>query len=85
MTALVYRPWVPQAGMAGTYRHLVTAWGSPNAAQHDWPQGVLERVCERGEAIPVVADQDVWTSRVYAIDPAKWADYLRPTPTEDAR
>jgi hypothetical protein len=47
---LTYAPWVAREGMAGTFAHLVEAWGSPDA----WANAaVREQVCERGQPVPV--------------------------------
>lgn len=36
--------------MVGMFAHLSRAWGNPNMGW-DWPIGLLERVCERGDAV----------------------------------
>jgi len=55
---LTYRPWIPRDGMAGTFQHLVRSWGDPNTAHHKWEANVLQRVCERGAAVPLVFDRN---------------------------
>ena len=66
-SALVYRPWVAREGMAGWFQHLSRAYGNPNQGHNMdvWPKGVLERVCERGEAIPITFDRDCPNQAIY--------------------
>lgn len=58
---LFYRPWIPRDGMARTYADLRRAWGDPNLSTA-WPQAILERVCQRGSAVPLTYDADAPSS-----------------------
>lgn len=64
---LVYRLWQPKEGMAGTFAHLVRSWGDPNAPRHEWPQGVLSQVCERGEPLDFRYDRYCASARHHGL------------------
>lgn len=46
MDAINVVTWHPREGMAGTFAHLVKAWGLP----YEWPDAVRVVVCEKGLA-----------------------------------
>lgn len=52
-----YRPWVPKEGLQGFWKACVAEWGNPNDQGSEWPQGILEAICERGAPLTLRYDR----------------------------